>query len=171
MKQVYLVVKAFAVLLLVTSTAWAMRPIAGTDLIDFDGCDPEVFPIYDCGNDFYLCEEAIIDINWKLFFDKDGNENRYWETQKLVGSIYELGNPNNFVPYTPLSLTYKFDFLTGDEIVTGVWALITVPGYGQIFKDVGRTVFDFDGNITFEAGEHECFNAEWDAVCAHLGAD
>ena len=103
-----------------------------------------------------------------MFFDKDGNPTRYWERQKLIGGLAEVGNTTNFLPYNTLSLTYKVDLITGDEIVTGVWALVTVPGYGQIFKDVGRIVFDFDGNVTFEAGEHEYFNDEFDAVCMFL---
>jgi len=47
--------------------------------------------------------------------------------------------------------------------------MIILPGYGQIFRDVGTISYDFStGEILFEAGEHEWFNEDFDAVCDYL---
>ena len=47
--------------------------------------------------------------------------------------------------------------------------MLTVPGYGQIFRDIGHIRADATGTIIiFEAGEHQWFHGDFDAVCAYL---
>jgi hypothetical protein len=173
MSKVFQVAVVTVVGLTLAGAAWAVPPEKYSDVLVYDGCDAQgdFFPLYDCGGGFVICEAAVIDWKAKLFFNKAGEPVRYWEQQKLEGGLYELGNPDNFLPYNPLTLTYKFHYISGEEVVTGVWALITVPGYGQIFKDVGRVVWDSDGNVIFEAGEHQYFNDDFAAVCAYMSGN
>ena len=166
--------KSLVVTLLVlmgAGAAWAAPPVQGTASFLFDCCLPDFFCPLNCGDEFepfYICETADIDFKYKYFFNKDGDEIRYWEQQKLIGGWYEVADPDNFLPYIPLSLTYKYDFITLEEVFTGVFALITVPGYGQIFKDVGRIAWDADGEVIFEAGEHQYWNEDYEALCGYM---
>ena len=169
MKRFFPLLVLTAGLVLGTGAAVAAPPVQGTAEFLFDCCFPDGFcPIYNCGTEadpFLICETADIDFRYKYFLNNDEEFVRYWEQQKLIGGLYAVDDPDNFLPYNPLTLTYKFDYVSLEEVVTGVWALITVPGYGQIFKDVGRVVWDGDGNVIFEAGEHQYFNDDFEAVC------
>ena len=69
------------------------------------------------------------------------------------------------------SLTFSYaqsyrDNLVGTNTIVGLPQKIVVNG--QIYSlDVGRLVFDYDGNILFDAGSHEFFNEGVD-ICALL---
>ena len=56
-----------------------------------------------------------------------------------------------------------------DPIETGVNIMITLPGYGQIFRDVGRLRIDWDTfDVVFLAGEWQSWGDDYDALCAAL---
>jgi hypothetical protein len=58
------------------------------------------------------------------------------------------------------------DNLTGKQTIVGLPLKIVVDG--RVYSlDVGRLVFDYDGNILFEAGSHSFFNQNVD-ICALL---
>ena len=176
MKRAYLLVVLITGLVFgAGATTWAAPPEQGTAFFSFDCCQSfGGFCPLNCGTElepFLICETADIDIKYKYFFNKDGETIRYWEHNKLIGGWYEVNDPDNFLPYIPLSLTYKFDYITLEEVYTGVFALITVPGYGQIFKDVGRIAWDGDGEVIFEAGEHQYFNDDTEALCNYMMND
>ena len=62
--------------------------------------------------------------------------------------------------------TYR-DNLTGKQTIVGLAQKIVVDG--KVYSlDVGRLVFDYDGNILFEAGSHEFFNQNV-PICELLG--
>lgn len=169
MRRYLIVMAAFVALLFAVSAAWAIPPETGSYTFSVV-CEDEDDTLYDCG-DFLICEGGTGEADWKLFFDKNGDPKKYREKVKFDGYVYEFGNPDNRLDYLPLNYTVTIDQITGDVIVTGVFAMLTVPGHGQIFRDVGRIIFDIDGFIVFEAGEHEYWNDEWEAVCTFLGAD
>jgi hypothetical protein len=121
----------------------------------------------DCGDDFFICEAGEGVFRWKEFFFNNGDLKKYQEKGKVYGMIYECGNADNFLPYNPLSYTYIYHYVSGEEVFHGLYAMITVPGYGQIFKDVGTIVFDWP-EIVFEAGEHQWWNEDFNAVCDFL---
>ena len=166
MKRTLLTAAAVVTLFFGAATAGAIPPETGSSSFVFDGCEDFGFALYDCG-EFFLCEAGLIGVDWKLFFDNNGDPKKYREKVKFDGYVYG-GDPDNRVDYNTLSYTYTENIVTGEEIYTGLFAMITVPGLGQIVRDVGRIVFDVDGEIVFEAGEHEYWNPEWDAVCELL---
>ena len=51
-------------------------------------------------------------------------------------------------------ITYENGQLVSDAS-NGLYESINVPGLGQVFVEVGRIVFDAQGNIVFEVGEHD----------------
>lgn len=52
------------------------------------------------------------------------------------------------------------DLVAGTVTQTGLVYSSTVPGVGVVFHDVGRVVFDAEGNVIFEAGPHDVLNTE-----------
>lgn len=52
------------------------------------------------------------------------------------------------------------DLVEGTETVVGLKFSSTVPGVGVVFHDVGRLVFDSNGEVIFEAGPHDVLNTE-----------
>jgi hypothetical protein len=46
---------------------------------------------------------------------------------------------------------------------------VTLPGYGNIFIDFGVVVYDYEtGTVTFEAGRHQWWAGNVEALCEHL---
>ena len=43
-----------------------------------------------------------------------------------------------------------------------------LPDGGTIIADVGRLVFDAEGNVIFEAGPHPALHGDFAALCAAL---
>ena len=52
--------------------------------------------------------------------------------------------------------------------ITGLWAMVVVPGYGSIFMDVGHIAWDPLGNVIFDAGKHQWWDANVDELCDYL---
>ena len=161
MKRFSLLSVMIAGLLLAASAVWAIPPDQGEYEFTIDDV------LADCGNEFLICEAGDGVVSWKQFFFKNGDLKKYQEKTKFLGMIYECGNTDNFLPYNPLSYTYIYNYVSGEDVFHGLFAMITVPGYGQIFRDVGTIVFDWP-EIIFEAGEHEFWTGEFDAVCDFL---
>ena len=152
-----------AALLLGAGAAAAIPPDRGED-----GFFLDVF-LWDCGEGFLICEVGDWQWRWTLFYFQNGDPKKYIEHGRLDGGIYECADPENILLYNPLNYTWINDPVVGEISVHGVWALITVPGHGQIFKDVGTVVWDIAlQEFTLMAGEHEYWNDEFDVVCAHL---
>lgn len=165
MKRRLVISAVMGVLVLGVSSAWAIPPDQGEYPLDFT----DAF-LGDCGDDFYICESGVGTVDWKLFFFNNGDPKRYVEKVKFYGMINECGNLDNALPYIPLSYTFGFD-VGGPFFIHGLFAMINLPGYGQIFRDVGNLVYEFDNGdliILFEAGEHQWWNEDFDAVCDFL---
>jgi hypothetical protein len=48
--------------------------------------------------------------------------------------------------------TERVDLVTGTDTITGNQEVMSRPGTGVVVQDVGRVVFDADGNLVFFAG-------------------
>jgi hypothetical protein len=161
--------------LVFSSSTWAVPPAMGDGYAFYESCpaDDVQYP-FDCGDGLKICEVGDVYWSWKEFYNKSGEPQRYWERQWVEGGLFEQGNPDNFLPYIPLNLTYAYDWVADEATYTGVFALINVPGYGQIFHDVGRLTAeggDLFGPRVFEAGIHQYFNQDLEAVCDYMSGD
>ena len=68
-----------------------------------------------------------------------------------------------------MTLSYAQTFrdnLRGTNTIVGLAQKVVVDGRVSSL-DVGRLVFDYDGNILFDAGSHEFFNQDVD-ICGLL---
>lgn len=142
-----------------------------------DGKDPD--PFYECGNGLVLCELLDVEVTYKIFFAKSGDPVRYHEVTSFSGGLFEQGNPENYLPYTSSALTAEYDFIENVTSYAGNVLMLTVPGYGQILRDVGRISGEGFGvypPYTFYAGDHQWFDVYYlgeddaEAVCDYMSS-
>lgn len=73
------------------------------------------------------------------------------------------------IPGQVMNRHWTAEAFASDWIETGVQLMITLPGHGVIYRDVGQVRFDID---TFEpeflAGHWDTFDADYQALCAAL---
>lgn len=111
-----------------------------------------------CPNGVTLVETFTEEVRVTTFFDKEGNPVRAQTTINFVGVVTN--------PVTGQSVedashqTIIEDLEEGTVTQVGLVFSATVPGVGVVFHDVGRVVFDADGNVIFEAGPHDVLNTE-----------
>ena len=157
MKRVVVALSVFSMMVFGASTLSAVQPDMWTDSgggIGFVGT---------CG-DFDVYEEVTFDIVGKDYYDKDGNWIRtkaHWEVE---GKVF---NPDNGKSLPYKNSVYNVFNYPESQRIAGLWALVTVPGEGQIFVDVGLIIFDPTG-VVFEAGKHQWWDGNVDALCGHL---
>ena len=177
--------KYFTIVLSITllgiATAWAVPPETGSwsDTFNFCPNEGEQNPLYECGNGLVICELVDVKVNYKFFFDRNGDTVRYHEVTKFSGGFFEQGNPGNFLPYKDSTVTAEYDFIEDVTSYAGNYLMLTVPGYGQLFRDVGRISGEGWGvypPYTFYAGDHQWFDVAYlgdddaEAVCDYMAS-
>jgi hypothetical protein len=60
------------------------------------------------------------------------------------------------------------DLIEGTDTEVGLILRVFLPDGGTVIADVGRLVFDAEGNLTFEAGPHPALHGDFAALCAAL---
>jgi hypothetical protein len=60
------------------------------------------------------------------------------------------------------------DRVEGTETSVGLIFRVFLPHGGTIIADVGRLVFDAEGDVIFEAGPHPALHGDFAALCAAL---
>ena len=159
MKRTVVVISVLAMTMLIAGNVSADQPFTWT------GGGSGTAYVGSCG-DFDVYEDVSWELVGKAFFDTDGNWIRSKVRWKVEGRVFNVDAPENFLPYKNSS--YNVFNTPEDQRITGLWALVTVPGEGAIFMDVGLIRLDWDGNILFEAGKHQWWNANVDGLCDHL---
>lgn len=173
MKSILLVL---SILFLGIASAQANKPFKDTISFPYETCPEvgEMFPV-DCGDGLFICETEMIDVTYKQFFDNNDELIRFWSQSRFTFILFELGNPDNFLQSKPATAIFDIDYIEGTTTVTGNYAMITVPGYGQIFRDVGRSVSENPYGIfppyIFTAGEHQYLEEDYEAVCNYLAGN
>jgi hypothetical protein len=120
--------------------------------------------VADCSA-FQVLDDFELNYTVRLFFDNEGT---------LSSIIFEIWGSDTFIN-SETGTAYSGNFRQS-ELVTvgqygahsGVIARLTVPGAGAVFLDVGRIVRDREGNILFEAGQHQLADGDFAGLCAAL---
>jgi hypothetical protein len=60
------------------------------------------------------------------------------------------------------------DLIEGTDTEVGLVLRVFLPDGGTVIADVGRLVFDAEGNLIFEAGPHPALHGDFAALCAAL---
>lgn len=98
-----------------------------------------------------------------MFFDQSGNPTRVQVEISNSGTFSGNGLVVNQVVHT----VTVFDLTKGTEIDLGLVDLI-FGSNGTLQMEVGRLIFDADGNVIFEAGPHPALHGDFSALCAAL---
>jgi hypothetical protein len=121
----------------------------------------------DCGS-FQVLDISELNYITRLFFDEEGNlvkiVEEVWGTDTFTNSVTGKAYPMDFHNNTIV------DFSTTPPRAAnmGVIFRLVVPGAGAVFLDVGRIVLDRQGNVYFQAGPHQFFDGDLDALCTAL---
>lgn len=101
----------------------------------------------------------------QVLFDAAGNPIRVQVHNNLDGT----GSANG-ITLRELEHGQAFiDLVEGTDTEIGLLFRLLLPGGGTVIADVGRLVFDAEGNLSFEAGPHPALHGDFAALCAALG--
>lgn len=121
----------------------------------------------DCGS-FQVLDVYESDQVEKVYLDKDGNLVKviieYWGTDTFTNSVTGKAYPMDFHNTSLID----FSATPRRNAITGVIFRLVVPGAGAVFLDVGRVVFERGTGIVFEAGPHQLFDGDFEALCAAM---
>jgi hypothetical protein len=166
MRRVATTLAVLAILFLGTTVVNAGKPIM------FTGTGGVQAPIGYCADPgFEVWEDVSWEVKIKVFFDKNGDPVRIQRHWSVEGIVYNFDDPTLFLPYKNSVYNEKYDFETEETKISGLWALVTVPGYGNVFIDVGLIIVDADFNVIFEAGKHQWWNANVEGLCQFLAPE
>ena len=151
-----------AVALVAASTATAVPPVV------------ELGP-YPGFTDTALCGFPIVTsfdgtVRTTTHLDQSGNPIKIIQTFPNITVTLAHGD-TTVTTKGPAHVTVSFaaDGSVESTAIEGMSANITLPGVGRLFFDVGRVVWDADGNIVSESGLHQIFGtADASAFCAYM---
>ncbi|HEX9384938.1 MAG TPA: hypothetical protein VF918_01360 [Anaerolineales bacterium] len=123
--------------------------------------------LVDCGA-FQVLDVYEVNFTVKRFFDEEGNlvkiVEQVWGTDTFTNSVTGKAYPMDFHNNTIVD----FSTTPPQAANMGVLYRLIVPGAGAVFLDVGRIVLDRQGNVYFQAGPHQLFDSDFEALCAAL---
>jgi hypothetical protein len=101
---------------------------------------------------------------FQVMFDAAGNPTRLQIHGNLEGTFSA-----NEITLRQIERGQMFiDLIEGTDTEVGLLFRVFLPSGGTVIADVGRLVFDAEGNLTFEAGPHPALHGDFAALCAAL---
>jgi hypothetical protein len=165
--------RRLALLLSIIAVPLALAPSAGANTIQTIVSQiDEREAVTVCG--FQLDYRLVGTFKDTFFFDQDGTLLKQIETVTRGGVTLTLTNPANGKIATTQSQAFQAIIIFNPDgsvkTITrnGPAFNFVLPGAGNIFADVGRVVFDANGNIIFEAGPHEFLHGDVASLCAAM---
>ena len=115
-----------------------------------------------CGFDVLFKVSGIQTI--QVLYDAAGNPIRVQVHGNIEGTVSANG-----ITLREIERGQTFiDLVEGTDTEVGLLFRVFLPGGGTAIADVGRLVFDAEGNVTFEAGPHPALHGDFAALCAAL---
>lgn len=141
----------------------------------------DVWQPYTCANGQKIVEDYSVHVDVKNVYDQNGALFMNEASVVQMGKLYLQDQPWKVIYYEN---EHWKDMLkpTGVFMSPGIIMKITIPGYGIIFQDIGRIVFEYDEargvNVpTWMAGHHQFidpaqhpFNFNYAPACDYLTA-
>jgi hypothetical protein len=115
-----------------------------------------------CGFDILFEVSGIQTI--QVLYDAAGNPIRAQVHGNIEGTVTANG-----ITLREIEHGQTFYDLTDDsQTLVGLVFRVFLPHGGTVIADVGRLVFDAEGNVIFEAGPHPALHGDFAALCAAL---
>jgi hypothetical protein len=109
---------------------------------------------------------------WMTHHETPGKDGWEFYHSAQISKISNADDDSMFVEGIPgqvMNRHWTAEPFASDPIETGVQLMITLPGYGVIFRDVGRLHLDWDSfEPVFLAGHWDSFDEDYQALCAAL---
>lgn len=115
-----------------------------------------------CGFDVVFEVSGIQTI--QILYDAAGNPIRYQIHGNIQGTVSANGITLREIEHGQTFI----DLTDGSQTLVGLIFRVFLPDGGTVIADVGRLVFDAEGNVTFEAGPHPALHGDFAALCAAL---
>jgi hypothetical protein len=123
--------------------------------------------LVDCGA-FQVLDVYELNYIERLYFDKEGDlvkiVEQVWGTDTFTNSVTGKAYPMDFHN----NVVVDFSTTPPRAANMGIIFRLVVPGAGAVFLDVGRIVVDRQGNVYFQAGPHQFFDGDVEALCAAM---
>ena len=156
---------ALVVLPLVLTTAAAAVPPTNevTTIVDAVDVDEDICAAF--GFDVTFVENGTF--KTRTFYDREGNE-----VKTILSNFNVRYTSTATANGRTLSTNYPLVFITRDgaDIRVGLRNAYHVRGEGVVLLDAGHLILDGDGNVVFEAGQHDLLNGSLDAFCGYFAA-
>jgi len=115
-----------------------------------------------CGFDVLFEQSGIYTV--QVLYDAAGNPIRAQVHGNIEGTVTANGITLREIEH---GQTF-YDLTDGSQTLVGLIFRVFLPHGGTVIADVGRLVFDAEGNVTFEAGPHPALHGDFAALCATL---
>ena len=104
----------------------------------------------------------------RTFYDREGNV-----VKTILSNFNQRFTSTASANGKTLSTNYPLVFITDSDdadIRAGLRNAYQVPGAGVVLLDAGRLIFDANGDLVFEAGQHELLNGDIGAFCEYFAS-
>jgi hypothetical protein len=99
----------------------------------------------------------------QVLYDAAGNPIRIQVHGNIEGDVFANGITLREIERGQIFL----DLVEGTENDVGLVFRVFLPGGGTVIADVGRLVFDAEGNVIFEAGPHPARHGDFPPSAPH----
>ena len=140
----------------------------------FEELDPEtadVVLVEDCPQDggFDIRDDFVVEGTITTYYDRNGEPIRIWAHIRAIDRFYNSETGKEYTA-TTANIIHFLDLQTGQDNAMGLEYQLTVPGVGLVVLDGGKLIFDAEGDVVFEAGQHQILgsNPDTEKFCEAL---
>jgi hypothetical protein len=121
---------------------------------------------------FDVLIDYVVMVHGMLIYDKDGEAVQKVELNKVLGqdTYYNSEDPELFLLGGPGEVNHnRWNLEDGMYYGSGIPFKVRVPGYGTIFYETGRMVFDTSTwELVSNTGQNQYHEADIEALCKFL---
>ena len=116
--------------------------------------------LVECGT-FDIRDDFVLEGTATTFYDSNGEPVRIRFHFTAVDRFYNSDTGKEYTATTANTIDFV-DLQSGQLDAMGLEYHLTVPGVGVVILDAGKLIFDAQGNVVFESGQHQILGSETD---------
>jgi len=116
--------------------------------------------LVECGS-FDIRDDYVLEGTATTFYDRNGEPVRIRFHISAVDRFYNSDTGKEYTATTANTIDFV-DLQSGQLDAMGLEYHLTVPGVGVVILDAGKLIFDAQGNVVFESGQHQILGSETD---------